>query len=174
MKDTSPAMKFLALVSQNQGYQMGRSWTRFAEGMHTALSLAIQYGLRFEPDDFVQIAELYFVCGEGFYTLACNPDRRYSRRRPCGLNRSACISFERWKQRKPFILNGRRLAVGAAFNWDGQRVVCTSFSEDGSYLNACSYKSGSGSKVHRRYKIRQADLREYHRARRRVMAEQRD
>jgi len=175
----SPARQLLELVWENQGYQMGHSWGRLNYAMRSAAYLTIKYGLEFHPDDFTTIAKRFRIgywggkdghmCGEDFYSLACDPGRGTS-------NRSAAISFETWKGRKPFILDrNKRIAVGTRFKWYGETVLCTSFTEDGEYLVACSYHDRprdergyvSGPvKVKHRYKISHTDIRDCRTARR--------
>lgn len=175
MEKRSPAMQLVELVWTSNGHQMGRSSDRVDRAMDAAMRLAIEHGFEFAPGDFAAISREYGIGGaEGLYCLACAPPTRYSTGRTYGAKRSACISFERWKQRKPFIIDGsQRLAVGARFEWYGEQVVCTSFSEDGKHLVACSYKeSANGShgreKVLHRYRITVADLRDSRAAGRKV------
>ncbi len=170
-RELSPAMQLLDLVWENEGYSMGHSWDRLNQAMSRALSLAICYDFRFDLKDFGEIATKHrfgywggndrHMLGEGFYAAACGDTY--------GENRSACRSFEKWKQRKPFIFDGHRIAIGKEFQWHSRRLWCTSFSEDGQYLTACSYVTDkgeegagrwSGSKVYHRYRIAQSDLQE--------------
>lgn len=166
MKKPSPAMQLLETVWVNNGYRMGRSWTRVDCAMNAAMRLAIEYGLEFAVDDFATSEREFGIGGEVFYTLACHPPRRHSSSHGrYGPNPSACRSFERWKKRKPFIIDGsQRLAVGAVFEFYGEQVECTSFSENGEHIVACSHKPepdgriGSSSKVLHRIRITIADL----------------
>ena len=83
---------------------------------------------------------------------------------------SACHSFEAWKDRKPFIYEGKRIYVGRKFMWKGKEVKCTSFAKDGGHLIACyfryfpkcenpTFSSDVERKVDRRFKIKYEDLR---------------
>lgn len=171
--EKSPALQLIELVYNEQGHQMGRSKERFHAGMRSACQLAIRYGLRFDIDDFktlgTQQTQSYhntaiYLAGESEYTIACGIERGRQ-------NQSACLSFEKWKDRKPFVVRepeektGNRVAVGIDFTWYGERVSCTSFADDSSYLTACTYKRDdgtAGSKIDRRIKITHDDIREYH------------
>ena len=163
-KTDSPAIQLLRLLWRHEGHQMGHSWERINATMRNGLGLAIRSGLEFARGDFAVISDAFnpgcWLNGERMYSVACLGEH--------GPNRSAAISFERWKGRKPFILDGHRLAVGSKFDWYDDRVTVTSFADDSSYLVACSYKyteSNTGDtyarrKVAHRYKIAIADLRE--------------
>ncbi len=175
MKKGSPAMQLMNLVWMSNGHRMGRSSDRVDHAMREAMCLAIKYGFEFAPGDFAAMSERYGAsCPESLYKLACQVPSRYSAGRRYGCNRSACISFERWKKRKPFILDGsQRLSVMAWFEWYGEQVECTSFSEGGEHLVACSYKeqpieSPKPEKVLHRYRITVADLREHRAAGRKL------
>lgn len=173
-KPKSPAVQLIELVYHEQGHQMGRSNERFNAGMRDACQLAIRYGLCFDLDDFETLgaqrtASYYntsiYLAGESEYTIACGKERGRQ-------NQSACLSFEKWKNRKPFIVRepeektGNRIAVGIDFTWYGERTSCTSFADDGSYLIGCTYKRDINGfttrEVDHRIKITQGDIREYH------------
>ena len=141
------------------------------------MRLAVRYGLRFDLDDMSRLAaganyEPCCYADEYDYALACGSERGH-------FSNSAAMSFEAWKDRKPFKIEEphtdtpTRIYVGRQFRWQGEYVACTSFSADGSYLTACEYhprKKGSyKNKVKRRHKITIADI---HTARRE--AKQRD
>ena len=92
-------------------------------------------------------------------------------------NLSAAYSFEKWKDRRPFIFDtvtgykswtGRkgahrtsRLAVGFQFVWQGEVFCVTSFGDHGAHLVACTYhfdEPGKRQRVARRAKISILDL----------------
>lgn len=76
-------------------------------------------------------------------------------------NISACRSFEDWKERKPFMLDGERIYIGREFQFCNRKVTCTSFAKDGSYIIACSYRDlpeDSPKKIERICKIRRHEL----------------
>ena len=172
----SPAIQLLTHVWKHQGEGQYWSWARLNSAMHAALRLVIIHGFRFDRDDFKLIDKsaehggfsfgywggvVGHLLGEYFYSLACARNRAY------GVNLSACLAFEAWKARRPFILRqpgqktGRRLAVGSKFNWYGYSPTCTSFSEDARSLVACAYRPTTG-RVRRRFKIDHAQIREFH------------
>lgn len=104
----SPVIRLVDLLWDNAQKATGHSWTRLNGALHQSIYLAIEAGLKFAPGDFEYIWEHYNSGywigdgnGEGWYSRAVEYD-----------NRSACISFEKQKGRKPFILNGKRLAIG--------------------------------------------------------------
>lgn len=176
----SPAYKLLEHVWRTEGYQMGKSWDRVNHAMGSAMNLAIEYGLRFFRDDFKRIHGAFRGCywfgenaGERFYTLACDGTH--------GANMSACLAYEAWANRKPFLVlkdpnqNVKiRVHVGASFiwpDWKNKRtplVHVTSFANDESYFTAVEreqvLRSGRyhSEKVTRRYKIDHAKIAEYH------------
>jgi len=177
----SAAYKFLQTVWRSQGqYQNYHSWTRLNHAMQDALRMSIVYGFRFGVDDFILFSKRpldggfnfgYWagkdgneMFGERFYTLAC--DGQY------GSNLSAARAFEKFKNRKPFIFEGKRLFVGARLSWRDKEsasyipVNITSFSKDGSYLTACSEWDGEAHawaqprRITRRFKITRDDLKD--------------
>jgi hypothetical protein len=156
-------------------------WDKVNSAMYDAVNLAIRAGLYFGTCDFRTFEEKFEInhwagrdrhmFGESLYANAVQSG-----------NTNACISFEMWKNRKPFIYEGERIYVGREFTWKGKKVECTSFAEDGSYLIACSYRTERKSvhetpipidkqhfvpksnweenrKVDRRFKITYEDLR---------------
>lgn len=185
----SPALKLIAHVAEHQGHQHGKSNIRRDHALDAALRLAITYGLEFQPEDFKKLADWY----DGFaspvalmhpeerhYAMACGRER--------GINNvSAAIAYEKYMDRKPFLVRQSpevktptRVYVGCQFEWHGQPVTCTSFKSDGSKLTACTYKDGaekpaceSGGeggypirpqKIDRRFFITHDDIRDYHAA----------
>jgi hypothetical protein len=147
----SPAMELIRHFEKHQGHGMGRSRERTADGIRSAVRLAIGYGLKFAEDDFSELARhrsqsYYSTCiyaaGEEDYAMACGSKRGR-------FNGSAVKSFEKWKSRKPFLLRDpgtqspTRVYVGREIEWYGERAKCTSFAEDGSHFVACTYKRDS-------------------------------
>jgi hypothetical protein len=162
----------VALIRHIYGYSGGKdkrkiSWQQLNPALSGALRLAIEAGFKFEKDDFAtvfkQLAGGYWFGtdndhsqGERFYTAAVNAD-----------NRSACISFEAWKGRKPFLREGRRLCIGSELkDWNPADCQVTSFAEDALSLTACVYAdcqlNGHALEFQRgvlhRFKITHADL----------------
>lgn len=166
----SPALSMIRLVYDTNGHGMYRSWTRYEAALDRALLLAIECGLRFDMNDFVVLDhDFIFTCDEAHYSSACAVTRRY------GPNITAARAFERWKKRKPFLIQAQpahvtryRLAVGSQFRWFAEPLTVTSFAEDGTYLTACSYKDDfdafDNHKVKHRRRITHADIQEYHAA----------
>lgn len=178
----SPAYQLLKHVWDNEGYKMDRSWARLNGAMQDALSLAISSQMRFELEDFQRIsgdfrigywggADGEHMLAERYYSLACKVS-----------NMSACLSFEHWKGRKPFLVLRSeredvkvRVHLGATFQWPDWKakkmltVHCTSFSSDGTSFGAVereSVKAKSGNywreKVKRRFSINHEQIAEYH------------
>lgn len=167
-KNQSPARKLLQILWDNRMNGTGWSYERLNQGMRSALHLAIRMGMKFEPDDFIEIRKdfrgsRWFITdndhssGEGFYAAAVEVG-----------NLSACQSFEKWKNRQPFMYEGKRLYHGAIVKWDSETCAATSFSADGSYLTLCSYKERPSrhngrtylyGKIKKRYKVTLAELR---------------
>jgi len=167
-KKQSPARQLLQILWENRMDATGWSYERLNQGMRSALYLAIRMGMRFQPDDFIEIRKdfrgpRWFITdndhsqGEGFYSAAVEAG-----------NLSACQSFEKWKQRQPFNYEGKRLYHGAIVQWQGETCAVTSFSADGSYLTICSYNSRPSrhndrtyfhGKIKKRYKVTLTELR---------------
>jgi len=195
-KNESPAIKLLRHVWDHEGGGMpDHSWVRRNFAMRKILNMAIVYGFRFSKGDFDLMSSSeseggfrfwYWSHedGEGFYSTACGLNT-YGDRNPYGPNISACLSFEAWKKRPPFIIkternrSGHRISVGYEFEWNWETVICTSFSEDGAYITACSYevtkkgelcdecggyKSSDHKKIKHRYRITLDALREDNKA----------
>ncbi len=136
-------------------------WSKLNPALRRQLEASIEDQFKFERNDFLRISKEYgFVywggifgnqLGEGFYSLAAIVE-----------NISACMSFENWKERSPFFLDHQRIYVGREFQWEGELVRCTSFSENQQNIVACSYKGESRqdhSQIKSRYKITKKDLR---------------
>jgi len=153
----SPALKLVDLVWRESFSCTPHSWRVYNDTLSSALALAIASGMHFDVGDFEYIDNNYKFCywcgndghmsGEGFYSRAVN-----------NMNSKAIQSFEAWKSRKPFIFvnvlptytwgyerpmrrKPCRLTIGSGFRWKGEDVQVTSFSEDGTYIIACSYKN---------------------------------
>jgi hypothetical protein len=101
--------------------ESGKSWSRMNAALQDGLKIAIGYGFIFRRDDFVEI-EKRFNCwhwmgssdsgiGERYYAQAVDPGDYHGRKVP---NLTAAKAFEHWKERKPYIVKGRRLAVGSS------------------------------------------------------------
>lgn len=170
----SKPMQLLQITWEGTNEVTEHSWERLSTSMGRALALAIESGMRFDTDDFSYIDENfhpgYWVgTGEGYYAKAI-----------IFGNRSACLAFESWKKRPPFITDNvtipawrtprknfvrGRLAIGVEFYFNGEKAIVTSFAPDGSHLVACSYKDKAEkfdrTKILHRYKITVKQLRDF-------------
>lgn len=167
-KPDSPALVLIKHVWEHNREATGHSWTRLNGSMRDAVSLAISAGLRFDRDDFTLIAatmRIGYWCGddrgEPWYRLAIELDHP-----------SAYQSYEAWRGRRPFIIDGTRLFVGQQLRWtpnakeaEGWWTI-TSFADDQSSLTAVQYAEtpeGGGyarTKVSRRCRITRSDIHE--------------
>ncbi len=174
-KQKSTAIQLVELVYRKSFAAKRHSWRVANDCLQTALSLAIRAGMEFHTDDFKYISDNFkfgywagndgHMQGEEFYFQAVKEN-----------NSKAAMSFETWKNRKPFIYEGIshawkkdfierkqcRVFVNAQFIWNGEKVRVTSFSENGLYFIACSYhakKEGEyRDKIKRQYRITHGDL----------------
>lgn len=154
-KTDSPALQFVRLLYREGQQATDHSWTRLNAALSEATAVAIRGGLCFDLGDFKAFySDLnagYWIGSHpsGFYRLACE----YG-------NLSACKAYEHCYGFKPYELEGQRVFVGHDFNWNGERVTCTSISKES--LVACSYKpsdpDGYRSKILHRYSITNAEM----------------
>jgi hypothetical protein len=176
----SPAIHLLDIVWNHACKATPHAWERLNHAMSSALSVAIGGGLRFDEDDFETIAKQYGFgywggitskdsLGEVFYTQAVVDG-----------NLSACVAFEKWKGRPPYICDavetrdsiylhgsfGRqrsRIAERLRFPWKGHMVTVTSMGRE--HFIACVYKQRperdgySREKVVKRFTITVDDIR---------------
>lgn len=176
-KQDSEVIKLLDIVWENCSAGVTHSWGHVNGSMRSALELAIG-GFKFDLGDFDIISDrskynFGYWCGdsvEWIYSQAIH-----------ACNMSAVHAFEKWKGREPFIADEvtfdhrqncyrnsggdrkkERLFVGAWFRWQGIQVKVTSFSDDQSYVNACSYKARKkgeyGDKIDKRFKLNALDI----------------
>lgn len=106
--------------------------------MFKAITTAISSGMRFEPNDILEIAKSFKMGywtgdGEQIYTLACHSSS--------GSNISAAIALETWFERPPYFWAEstripERLHVGSELTWEGHRVRVTSI--NAKRIIACS------------------------------------
>jgi hypothetical protein len=160
-KDTpySPAVKFI-LAAWNA--IPGGSWQRLNSGMGCALGNAVASGMSFQLDDMAVLSKetrmgrWIGANHEGYYSNACGGQRG-------AANPSFCQAYEKWLNREPFLWpeitkTPTRLNVRAKFTWQGHFVTVTSFSGDGAYLTAVTYKDGDRSEIDRRFKVTLAEI----------------
>jgi hypothetical protein len=178
----SPALVLLRHVWKNEGEGMGKSWSRLNGAMQSALSLAIECGMRFNLGDFAEFGPAFSASywmgsdlGEGYYSRACGSSGYSGRSCSHGPNSSAYQSYEAWRKRTPFIVREKphgdaakvRLCVGESFIWPDkedkpQTVWVTSFAADQTSLTACSYADRSKGKIKNRYTITHELIKQYH------------
>lgn len=153
----SPALQLVRLVFTEGQKATGHSWTRLNQALYLAARVAIEGGLRFDLEDFTdfhgEMRALYWIGAhpDGLYAAACK-----------SRNRSACLAYEHHYDFAPYELDGQRVHVGHAFEWNGERVTCTSIQRD--RMVACSYQYELDQHQHQRkvlwhrYSITPADL----------------
>lgn len=123
MKKDTPVLGYLQLAWDN-ACKKSHSWRILNSALSQSLNLAITHGFPFAEGDFHAIYKRFnfgFWGGdtpaglaEGFYSLAAGGPRWGS----TGLsNLSAALSFEAWKNRRPWIFQGTRLALGSEVWW---------------------------------------------------------
>jgi len=176
-KRQSSARKLIKLVWEHNREATGFSWQRLNSSMHQAVMLAINAGMQFSLNDFSEIykemrGHYWFgpdnahSQGEYFYSTAVKTG-----------NLSACQSFEQWKERPPFIFEGRRLHHGTELQWNNKRCKVTSFAKDGQSLTACSYRLVQDKreywqkKIEKRFTVTITELRKSEREREKAIAE---
>lgn len=119
----SPAMA--TMLIQGNCIPAGENDDKRRRRLSAAFRCAIETDLLFNIGDMRKFSKWKWLgVSEDDYTTACESG-----------NRSACLSYEHYTQRKPLILEGRRLHVGSEFVWNDRRWKATSFSKRGG-LNA--------------------------------------
>jgi hypothetical protein len=128
------------------------SWQVINSSMRKALEVAVSGRFKFELDDFEVLADTKqsyrgFYGQFGFYRWIGKDTEHGHGERIYKLaidsnNKSACLAFEYWQKRKPFIFKGQRLGIGSSiqtltedpyFWW-----LVGSFSESGEKINLSS------------------------------------
>ena len=160
MKD-SPAYQMLRVVHDYlRSYRdCTAQWER---AMWETLKIALAHNIRFDPDDFHKIEQLdlsrYRTAGvlpgwvvggpENVYALACAKSVKSD-----WVNTSACRAVEKYMGRKAYIVDGKRLAIGSEFKWEGVPVKVTSFPGPDELI-ACAYDPDADyRKVKQRFRI---------------------
>ncbi len=175
-KKLSAVIQLLDLVYGNACAATSHSWERINHAMRGGLELAVGSGMKFDAGDMRHVFTNY----KSGYWIGESSEWVYSLAISCE-NTSAYQSYEATKGREPFLADDvrildrsgfthgnylsrqrERLNVGAVFAWKGLELTVTSFADDSSYVNACSYKSrvkGSyAHKIDKRFKITRAEL----------------
>ncbi len=155
-------------------HRMNHAWAQ-------TLIAAIESGMRFEPEDFGKIY-CYFN-GREWMGRGNGRGERFYWHAVGFRNVSACRSFENWRGRQPFIVDGvtsyscglwtghdfrrrDRATVGCVFEWQGKHVTVASFAEDGESMAAVHREwNGKRYAIAHRFKITHAGLRKAHRVR---------
>lgn len=149
----SSVIQLLDIVYDASLKSTGHSWGRLNTALQTALQTAIGSGFEFADDDWAYIGSHY----RSGYWLGDDVERWYSRCVADG-NMSAITSYEKWKNREPYIADDVtpteskfahmtgdrqtcRLAVDFKFMWKGVKVTVNSFGNG--YLNAASYEESN-------------------------------
>lgn len=164
----SPAIEFLWRFDKNANFKSSNTELGIRE---SALYLAVDAGMEFWRDDFEIISPDYTsrVNRLPLGRISFNSERLYSHilksgeNRKADMNKSALIALEKHMNRKPFLLNGRRLYVDCGFRWDGEHVRCTSIKKDyktgEETLIACKQRYEDNTwKTERIYRITHEDL----------------
>lgn len=152
----SAAYCFVRYVWDNNCKAVEFSWRTLNESLRRALTLAIEAGLLFSPRDF----EAIYGTMRGSYWFGEGGEYLYKAAVEAG-NIAACRSFEAWRCRPALTIDGKRIAIGSSFLWEGQSVHVTSFTPTA--VIACSYKRAeeeryAPAKVDRRHAIPFADF----------------
>lgn len=149
MKQQKPSgvIQLIQAVWDHANEGKGHSWTILNSALHEVVTLAIKSGFKFDEDDFATMhakfrggywmGNSHPQCGEGFYTQAA----RGGFNRFETANRSACMSFEKWVGRKPFLMNGERLTIGSEIMIGEKRWYVTSFAADNLTIGVSGYYS---------------------------------
>lgn len=179
----SEALDFLRAIYRDPEhpnlYIRSGSWRKLNAWLQKGLALAIDCGMVFDIEDFRKLRTdfngSYWLgsCEEGWYTQAIQQG-----------NSSFVASYEDCYSRKPFMLDGLRVARDRIFDWDGERVACTSFAEDQKSFVACSYEPSlyrhgdwrewvqPNQKIKRRFTITLDQLKAYNKARKEARKEE--
>lgn len=110
-----------------------RSYRKLNAQLSAALTIAIEARLDFEPGDIQKLAS---NCGGGYW--GAGSEMRYAlaiREGNIGFARAYECHFKR----QPFMLGGLRVGVRRLFDWQGERVMVTSFAKDQGSMIACAY-----------------------------------
>ena len=143
-KPDSPVVELLKIVWDN-ACKKSSSWRLLNHALGTTLMTAISCGFVFEEDDFLEIEKRfrpeYWMeksdsgRGELIYALAaCGPSNGN-----LGVaNISAAMAFEKWKGRKPYIVDSKRVALGSALHHPEYGLLWVTFI-DSHEIRACWY-----------------------------------
>lgn len=117
-KEESLVVRHVGDIYRNSNNGKGHSWRILNSALFESLSTCITAHLPFQPDDFETIYNQF----KGGFWFGADSDgkgaggRFYSMAAECG-NMSACQSFEQWRGFEPYLLLGKRMAVGFEVFW---------------------------------------------------------
>lgn len=143
----SPVMQALTVFRESIPRGSDR---RFNDGLFAVMKAAIESHVPFDESDVEDFFGLFraavWLNADRLYTLAVK--QRHV---------SACRSIEHYLGRKPWLVNGQRLAVGSGLTWEGETCKVTSFNDANDTFIACSYKRRAHrdetDKVNRRFTV---------------------
>jgi hypothetical protein len=156
-KRNSAAYSLCLHVWQKSQQATDFAYIRINQSMNTAVRLAVTSGMRFGLTDFNR----FFDDFRAGYWIGCSHEMFYKAAVEVG-NMTACHAYEHWQERKPFIIDNKRVFVCYRFDWNGQKVVCTSITPE--HIIACAYKLVLDKNKHwtqklvKRYRITRADV----------------
>ena len=156
-KRNSAAYNLCLHVWQKSQQATSFAYIRINQSMHEAVMLAITSGMKFGLTDFNRFFESF----RAGYWIGCSHEMFYKAAVQTG-NMSACHAYEHWQERKPFIIEDKRVFVGHEFQWDGRKVFCSSIKPE--HIIACAYKLVKDKNQHwsqklvKRYRITRADV----------------
>jgi hypothetical protein len=156
-KRNSAAYNLCLHVWQKSQQATSFAYIRINQSMHEAVMLAITSGMKFGLTDFNRFFESF----RAGYWIGCTHEMFYKAAVETG-NMSACHAYEYWQERKPFIIDDKRVFVGHTFQWNDQKVRCSSIKQD--HIIACAYKLVQDKNKHwteklvKRYRITRADV----------------
>ncbi len=139
----SPVRTYMQALWDNCFRASSHSWLKLNHCLYSALSAAVEAGMRFTETDIAEINSAmrgsYWLHTEMLYTLAVKKG-----------NTSAAISIERYLERRAWIWSGKRLTVGDETRWG----EITSIQPD--HFIACTYKTkkyGERTKIEKRTRV---------------------
>lgn len=152
MKKKSLVMQIMSQVWSNLDYT---SHQRVNSGMNDLLRSLINIGVKFEPNDVKDIYESFRggywfgvsrngkTMGEHFYfdSNASNPNVSFS------------ISFEKWRNRKPFIINNHRLTPNSTLKYKNLFCTVTGFDDKKGLIFIVGYTDSWNSGQRKLYKF---------------------
>lgn len=138
MEEKTPVIQYLDLIWKHENT---KGYARLNAAMQKSLSSLIQANVGFAETDFKYILS-HYGCGH-WIGLSLNGNHWgesfYSQ--SCQLNKSAAISYEKAKDRTPFLLNGKRVHQGFDFKWAGKFWHVTGWEDNNEVLRVVGYEN---------------------------------